>query len=298
MSSTADARVNLVPRPPRDLRHPLQAIDARNAAHYWDWTGDAINWTESFFWSAEWFGPTYDATRENDPSLAGGASGGAGGDVGFGRVRGRFADVAVPRNGSAASRNAFDLVTEPYNENDAAALTRAPSVCGMPTARMALSGCEVGRQTLVRIARVRIQRWRASRVQCVRARARPPCGASNEHCSRTPRDESTRRTRHHPTRDVLRPSSPKLPPLPYESARVCVCVCVVFPKPPPPQALLGTFRQNHHGKLKTMHDFHAATENNVHSWLHPMLGGIWSCDGEDEVIQSSSASDRRRAAAV
>lgn len=102
----------------------LQAVDPSVAAHYWDFTIDAAaagDWTASEVWSADYFGPVGDAKSP--------------------RARGRWENVTAPVGLAGAVTNSFGILNEPYNNNPEAGLTRAFSLCGLPTKAFALPGC-------------------------------------------------------------------------------------------------------------------------------------------------------------
>ena len=120
------------------MERSLQSIDPRVAAHYWDYTidselygaSDGGDWSGTFYFSDEWFGPMP------------GASASANNDMAVGEIRGRFAGIEIERNFSQPTHNSYGLLTGPYNNNDARVLTRALSVCGMPTTNIPLPGCQ------------------------------------------------------------------------------------------------------------------------------------------------------------
>ena len=110
----------------------LQAIEPSTAAHYYDFTvgSGADEWAgQPFFTSPEWFGPL-------------GTAASAAGGLEEGELRGgHFSGLLVPRNRSAPTTNSWGVVTEPYSQNDARFLTRAASICGLPTTSLPLPGC-------------------------------------------------------------------------------------------------------------------------------------------------------------
>ena len=121
------------------MERSLQSIDPRVAAHYWDYTidselygaSDGGDWSGTFYFSDEWFGPMPGASASNSDGMV------------VGEIRGRFADILIQRNFSQPTHNSYGLLTGPFNNNDARVLTRALSVCGMPTTNIPLPGCQV-----------------------------------------------------------------------------------------------------------------------------------------------------------
>ena len=113
------------------LEKSLQSIDPTVAAHYYDFTlgNGAHEWAaQPFFTSPDLFGPLGDSDAAAHGRQAGELRGG------------HFAEIPVPRNASQPSVNSWGLVTAPFNNNDASFLTRATSVCGLPTSAMPLPG--------------------------------------------------------------------------------------------------------------------------------------------------------------
>ena len=90
------------------LERSLQAVDPRAASHYWDYTIDSQmygaktggDWARTFFFEAEWFGPT--------PGKVVDAADGS-----VGEVRGRFAGIEVPFNFSSPTHNSYVALLRP-----------------------------------------------------------------------------------------------------------------------------------------------------------------------------------------
>ena len=111
----------------------MQSIDETVALHYFDWTAGASNWKhEPILADEDWFGPLWQEETGDDSALPADA----------GRVRGRFSHVEVPYNRSFPSHNAFGQNTLTYSGANNKFLTRAASICGLPTTSMALPDCD------------------------------------------------------------------------------------------------------------------------------------------------------------
>lgn len=123
----------------------LQSINPSVAAHYYDvWNDFDDEWSSSFFWDSNWFGPLNEALESSGGNEH--------------RVHGRFHNVTIMRNrtmssshnmfGLNQSTNSYGLITEPYNNNPSTYLERSPQICGVPTTKTKLQGCHVLRSNL------------------------------------------------------------------------------------------------------------------------------------------------------
>lgn len=116
-----------------EFEQALQAVNPSIAAPYWDYSIDTTLYghvgniaEESAIFSHAWFGPL-DNSATNDV------------------IESRyFTDLPVPQDRDAPEHNGYGFVTDSVNPNPAAFVTRANSICGLPTKSM-LAGCtEIG----------------------------------------------------------------------------------------------------------------------------------------------------------
>ena len=125
-----------------EFEKSLQSIDATVAAHYFDWTAGAADWKhEPVLADEDWFGPLWQEETGDDSALQEETGDDSALPADAGRVRGRFSHVEVPYNRSFPSHNAFGQNTLTYNGANNKFLTRAASICGLPTTSMALPDC-------------------------------------------------------------------------------------------------------------------------------------------------------------
>jgi len=112
-----------------EFEQALQAVDPKIAAPYWDYTIDSTLYghsadigEKSIIFSDDWFGPVDNSAT---------------GDVLTSKY---FSNLPVPKDASAPEHNGFGYVTDSVNQSPSPYVTRATSVCGLPT-KANLAGC-------------------------------------------------------------------------------------------------------------------------------------------------------------
>lgn len=106
----------------------LQAVNAKTAAHYYDYTIDGElleDWTTSPIWSTEFFGEGSGNTYN---------VGGLWKDV-------IHSDVTAEEEGDGRIHNSYGILTMPYNNNPSMTLSRSLSWCGLETKNFKMPAC-------------------------------------------------------------------------------------------------------------------------------------------------------------
>jgi len=112
-----------------EFEQALQAVNPAISVPYWDYTIDTVQYghtqaiaASSPLFKSDWFGPIDNSATD---------------DV---LVSKHFSHVPVPRDYSTPEHNGYGFVTDSINQNPSAFVTRASSICGLPT-KAFLAGC-------------------------------------------------------------------------------------------------------------------------------------------------------------